>query len=137
MPKQDKWILSKKKKPTEVFRLRQFRITTFSQSKYAVFGSDLRFFIICSQKLGNGKFGWDEILKFCTEFLYFCYVVFIFSCIFSSHLWRTFLKNTLYMQCFNFWNCFWTSVPILLRKHMFSMAWLLKNHQTCHDDFKS
>ena len=32
----------------------------------------------------------------CTKFLSFCKVTFIFSCISSAHLWRTFLRNTLY-----------------------------------------
>ena len=32
----------------------------------------------------------------CTKFLSFCEVIFIFSCILSSRLWRTFLRNTLY-----------------------------------------
>ena len=32
----------------------------------------------------------------CTKILSFCYIILIFSCIFSSRLWRTFLRNTLY-----------------------------------------
>ena len=34
----------------------------------------------------------------CTEFSSSCYIIFIFSCIFSSPFWRTFLRNTLYIQ---------------------------------------
>ena len=35
----------------------------------------------------------------CAKFLSFCEAIFTFSCIFSSHLWRTVLRNTLYFFC--------------------------------------
>ena len=37
-----------------------------------------------------------QCCRACTKFLSSCYVIFIFSCIFCSRLWRTFLRNTLY-----------------------------------------